>query len=163
MSKMIEIDFRPDDRTLRQFGWIALVGFGFVAAIAWHEVVVERDRQQTVIVVVKARFEPWLDALDLRAGSGRSPPRQRTNQPRKSRLLAQPSMFDPAERNRGPLCLFRLFPFALGRRLLDLRAVVPAEPEGQHQRNKTDQPCDDADTEAHRLPQGAACEKFGNP
>lgn len=37
---MIEIDFSPDDRTLRQFGWIALAGFGFVAAIAWHEVLV---------------------------------------------------------------------------------------------------------------------------
>jgi len=40
MSKMIQIDFRPDDRTLRQFGWIALVGFSFVAAIAWFEVLI---------------------------------------------------------------------------------------------------------------------------
>jgi hypothetical protein len=40
MSKMVEIDFRPDDRTLRQFGWIALVGFGFVAAIAWFELLI---------------------------------------------------------------------------------------------------------------------------
>ena len=38
MAKMIELDFNPDDRTLRQFGFIALVGFGFVAAIAWFEV-----------------------------------------------------------------------------------------------------------------------------
>jgi hypothetical protein len=37
MSKMIEIDLRPDERTLRQFGWIALVGFGFVALLAWQE------------------------------------------------------------------------------------------------------------------------------
>ena len=40
MSKMIEINLKPDDRTLRQFGWIALVGFGFVAAIAWFEVLI---------------------------------------------------------------------------------------------------------------------------
>ena len=37
MSKMIEIDWRPDDRTLRQFGVIALFGFSFLAAIAWWE------------------------------------------------------------------------------------------------------------------------------
>ena len=37
MAKMIEIDFNPDERTLRQFGFIALVGFGIVAALAWTE------------------------------------------------------------------------------------------------------------------------------
>ena len=37
MSKMIEIDWRPDDRTLRQFGVIALFGFSFIAALAWWE------------------------------------------------------------------------------------------------------------------------------
>ena len=37
MSKMVEIDWRPDERTLRQFGFIALFGFGFVATIAWFE------------------------------------------------------------------------------------------------------------------------------
>jgi hypothetical protein len=40
MAKMIELDFNPDERTLRQFGWIALVGFGFVATIAWLEVLI---------------------------------------------------------------------------------------------------------------------------
>jgi len=40
MSKMIEIDWRPDDQTLRQFGLIALVGFGFLAALAWWELLV---------------------------------------------------------------------------------------------------------------------------
>jgi hypothetical protein len=40
MSKMIEIDWRPDDRTLRQFGAIALVGFSFLAALAWWELLV---------------------------------------------------------------------------------------------------------------------------
>jgi len=37
MAKMIEIDFHPDERTLRQFGWIALGGFGVLAALAWFE------------------------------------------------------------------------------------------------------------------------------
>ena len=37
MSKMIEINWEPDDRTLRQFGLIALVGFSFLAGIAWYE------------------------------------------------------------------------------------------------------------------------------
>ena len=40
MANMIELDLRPDERTLRQFGFIALGGFGFVAAIAWYEVLV---------------------------------------------------------------------------------------------------------------------------
>ena len=40
MSKMIEIDWRPDDRTLRQFGVIALCGFSFLAALAWWELFV---------------------------------------------------------------------------------------------------------------------------
>lgn len=37
MAKMIEIDFDPDERTLRQFGWIALGGFALLAALAWFE------------------------------------------------------------------------------------------------------------------------------
>lgn len=37
---MIEMDWRPDERTLRQFGFIALFGFGFLAAIAWFELLV---------------------------------------------------------------------------------------------------------------------------
>ncbi|MBJ18095.1 MAG: hypothetical protein GY910_24730 [bacterium] len=40
MSKMIKIDWRPDARTLRQFGFIALFGFSCLAAIAWVEVLV---------------------------------------------------------------------------------------------------------------------------
>jgi hypothetical protein len=40
MSKLIEIDLRPDARTLRQFGFIALVGFSAVAALAWFEALV---------------------------------------------------------------------------------------------------------------------------
>ena len=37
MSKLVEIDFNPDARTLRQFGVIALVGFGALAALAYYE------------------------------------------------------------------------------------------------------------------------------
>ena len=37
---MIEIDLNPDTRTLRQFGFIALVGFGLLAVAAWYEVLV---------------------------------------------------------------------------------------------------------------------------
>jgi hypothetical protein len=40
MANMIEIDWRPDRRTLRQFGFIAVGGFGFIAAIAWFEVLI---------------------------------------------------------------------------------------------------------------------------
>ena len=38
MSQMIELNLKPDAKTLRQFGWIAFFGFGFVATIAWYEV-----------------------------------------------------------------------------------------------------------------------------
>jgi MFS family permease len=37
MAKMVEINFRPDERTLRQFGWIALGGFGLLALFAWNQ------------------------------------------------------------------------------------------------------------------------------
>ena len=37
MSQMIELNLRPDAKTLRQFGFIATVGFGFLAGIAWTE------------------------------------------------------------------------------------------------------------------------------
>jgi hypothetical protein len=37
MSKMVEFDWRPDDRKLRQFGFIALAGFGLLALLAWTE------------------------------------------------------------------------------------------------------------------------------
>ena len=37
MSKLVEIDFNPDPKTLRQFGAIAFVGFGVLAALAYYE------------------------------------------------------------------------------------------------------------------------------
>jgi hypothetical protein len=36
MAGMIDLNLRPDARTLRLFGWIALVGFGLVALLAWR-------------------------------------------------------------------------------------------------------------------------------
>ncbi len=40
MSKLIEINWRPDERTLRQFGLIALAGFSCLALIAWQELLI---------------------------------------------------------------------------------------------------------------------------
>jgi len=37
MSKLVEINFNPDIKTLRQFGVIAFVGFGILAALAYYE------------------------------------------------------------------------------------------------------------------------------
>ena len=37
MAKMIELNLNPEPRILRQFGAIALVGFGALAAMAWFE------------------------------------------------------------------------------------------------------------------------------
>lgn len=37
MSKMIELNLNPDERILRQFGVVALVGFGALAAMAFTE------------------------------------------------------------------------------------------------------------------------------
>jgi Saxitoxin biosynthesis operon protein SxtJ len=37
MSKLVEIDFHPNGKTLRQFGFIAFAGFGVLAALAYFE------------------------------------------------------------------------------------------------------------------------------
>jgi len=37
MSKLVEINFNPDTKTLREFGVIAFVGFGILAALAYYE------------------------------------------------------------------------------------------------------------------------------
>lgn len=37
MSKLVEINVNPDRKTLRQFGVIAFVGFGILAALAYYE------------------------------------------------------------------------------------------------------------------------------
>jgi hypothetical protein len=37
MSKLVEINFNPDTKTLRQFGVIAFVGFGVLAELAYYE------------------------------------------------------------------------------------------------------------------------------
>jgi hypothetical protein len=40
MSKLVEINFNPDTKTLRQFGVIAFVGFGALGALAYYEMLV---------------------------------------------------------------------------------------------------------------------------
>ncbi len=37
MSRIVELNLRPDRATLRNFGWIALVGFSLLALCAWRE------------------------------------------------------------------------------------------------------------------------------
>jgi len=37
MSKLITIDLRPTEKTLRQFGFIAFLAFGMLSLAAWHE------------------------------------------------------------------------------------------------------------------------------
>ena len=37
---MIELNLDPDERMLRQFGWIALVGFCTLAFVAWREILI---------------------------------------------------------------------------------------------------------------------------
>ena len=37
MAGLIDLNLRPDDRTLRHFGFIALAGFGLLAVLAWYE------------------------------------------------------------------------------------------------------------------------------
>lgn len=34
---MISIDWNPKEKTLRQFGWISLGGFGLLASLAWFK------------------------------------------------------------------------------------------------------------------------------
>jgi len=40
MAQMIDLNLDPDERTLRQFGFIALSGFGLIAALAWFELLI---------------------------------------------------------------------------------------------------------------------------
>lgn len=37
MSKIVVLNFDPDEKTLRHFGYIALVGFGLLGLSAWTE------------------------------------------------------------------------------------------------------------------------------
>ena len=60
MAKMIEIDFNPDERTLRQFGWIALAGFGLIAGLAWFE--------KLIFAVGLAEARPLVAAVMLGVG-----------------------------------------------------------------------------------------------
>jgi hypothetical protein len=53
MSKMIEINLKPDERILRQFGWIALVGFGVLALLAWKNWLVFRHMGESGATLAK--------------------------------------------------------------------------------------------------------------
>jgi hypothetical protein len=37
MARLVELNLRPDQKTLRQFGFIALFGFGLMALLAFNE------------------------------------------------------------------------------------------------------------------------------
>ena len=37
MAALVDLDLNPDRRTLRQFGFVAMVGFGLLAYLAWSE------------------------------------------------------------------------------------------------------------------------------
>ncbi|MDH5674591.1 MAG: SxtJ family membrane protein [Myxococcales bacterium] len=37
MASLVTLDLHPDEGTLRRFGFIALFGFGMLAAFAWYE------------------------------------------------------------------------------------------------------------------------------
>ena len=37
MSRMLELDLKPEPRTLRQFGWLVLAFFSGLALLAWRE------------------------------------------------------------------------------------------------------------------------------
>jgi len=37
MASLVDLNLRPDDRTLRQFGFIALGGFGLLGLCAWND------------------------------------------------------------------------------------------------------------------------------
>jgi hypothetical protein len=38
MANVIELNWKPDERTLRHFGFIAVAGFGLLAVSAWFEI-----------------------------------------------------------------------------------------------------------------------------
>jgi len=58
MAKLVEIDFNPSEKTLRQFGVIAFVGFGILAALAYYEKLIFSfglgDARMTVVWVFAA-------------------------------------------------------------------------------------------------------------
>jgi len=58
MSKLVEINFNPDTKTLRQFGVIAFIGFGILAALAYYERLIFSfglgDARMTVVAIFAA-------------------------------------------------------------------------------------------------------------
>jgi hypothetical protein len=56
MAKLVELDLNPDDRTLRQFGFIALFGFGALSACAHYEAWIFAFGLGSARVAVSAAF-----------------------------------------------------------------------------------------------------------
>jgi len=50
---MIELNLKPDERILRQFGWIALVGFGVLALLAWNGWLIFRHMGESSAILAK--------------------------------------------------------------------------------------------------------------
>jgi hypothetical protein len=50
---MIEINLKPDARILRQFGWIAFVGFSVLALLAWNSWLIFRHVDESSATLAK--------------------------------------------------------------------------------------------------------------
>ena len=61
MAQMIEMNLKPDAKILRQFGFIAVGGFGFVAAIAHFEVLIFAVLYFSTVTVYERRIDENLD------------------------------------------------------------------------------------------------------
>jgi hypothetical protein len=62
MARAIEINWRPDERTLRRFGWIALFVFTLLAGAAWRETwlfAAGLGRARTAVAIVLAACALW--------------------------------------------------------------------------------------------------------
>lgn len=67
MSKLVEINFDPDVKTLRQFGVIAFVGFGILAVLAYHRMFLFTGLADARVVVALALAIMGLAALSFSA------------------------------------------------------------------------------------------------
>ena len=62
MAKLVELNLNPDRATLKSFGWIALVGFGLLALMAYYETFIFAfglgDARETVALVLAGAAAP---------------------------------------------------------------------------------------------------------
>jgi hypothetical protein len=61
MANLIDLNLDPDERTLRQFGFISLAGFGAIAALAWFE--------KLVFAGGLGEARPWVAGICLAIGA----------------------------------------------------------------------------------------------